>query len=61
MEEYASILQYVVIAAVAIAVAWFFVSRIRGIVRHRRGGAVDTETADAEATARAGAPSTLDA
>lgn len=61
VEEYASILQYVVIAAVAIAVAWFLVSRIRGIVRHRRGGAVDAETADAQATARAGAPSTLDA
>jgi membrane protein DedA with SNARE-associated domain len=36
VEEYAGILQYVVIGAVVIAVAWFVIVRIRAAVRTRR-------------------------
>lgn len=61
VEEYASILQYVVIAAVAVAVAWFLVSRIRGVVRRRRRGPSVEGTPDAGVRTPADAPSTLDA
>lgn len=36
VEEYASILQYVVIAAVGIGVAWFLYSRVRSLVAARK-------------------------
>lgn len=38
VEEYASILQYVVIAAVAIGVAWFVFSRVRSLLASQRAG-----------------------
>ncbi|WZH35126.1 MAG: DedA family protein [Microbacterium enclense] len=39
VEEYASILQYVVIAAVAIGVSWFLYSRVRSLLASRRDAA----------------------
>lgn len=38
IERYADILQYVVIAAVVVGIAWFLVVRIRSLVLDRRGG-----------------------
>ncbi len=38
VEEYASILQYVVIAAVAIGLAWFLYSRVRSLLASKRAG-----------------------
>jgi membrane protein DedA with SNARE-associated domain len=43
VERYADVLQYVVIAAVVLAVAWFLVTRIRSLLRSRRA---DAEPAD---------------
>ncbi|QIG39727.1 DedA family protein [Microbacterium sp. 4R-513] len=45
VEMYADILQYVVIAAVGIAVGWFVWVRTRALVRHRREGRGDASTA----------------
>ncbi len=36
VEEYASILQYIVIAAVGIGVAWFLYSRVRSLLAARK-------------------------
>jgi len=38
IERYADILQYVVIAAVVVGIAWFLVVRIRTLVADRRAG-----------------------
>tara|TARA_R110002020_G_scaffold35673_9_gene107494 strand:- start:53 stop:793 length:741 start_codon:yes stop_codon:yes gene_type:complete len=59
VEEYAGILQYVVIAAVAIGVAWFLYARTRALLRARRDR---SRTPDAALSASGRRPTrTLDA
>ena len=55
VEQYAEILQYIVIAAVAVGVAWFVYARVRALIAHRgaAGGGSETEPADGE---QAGGP-----
>ena len=45
VEEYTGILQYVVIAAVGIGVAWFLYVRTRSLLRSRRARAVEPDAA----------------
>lgn len=48
VEMYADILQYVVIAGVALGVAWFVWARTRALLRHKREGRGDASTATGE-------------
>jgi membrane protein DedA with SNARE-associated domain len=48
VEMYADILQYVVIAAVGIGVAWFVWARTRMLLRHKGAGRADASTAAGE-------------
>lgn len=48
VEMYADILQYVVIAAVGVGVAWFVWARTRTLLRHKGSGRADASTATGE-------------